>query len=426
MTPNFWTAMDAAAAIRRGDLSAVDLMTSCLAAIAEREEEVCAFAHFDPEQALAEARDRDLEGPRGPLHGVPIGVKDIIDAAGMPTECNSPIYHGYVPARDAACVGMVRAAGAVVIGKTVTPEFAHFTPGRTRNPHNLAHTPGGSSSGSGAGVAAGMFHLAFGTQTGGSVIRPAAFCGIWGFKPTFNTVSREGVKPLADSFDTVGWYGRSAADLALVHAVLTGANPPDLAELGKDSYRIGVCRTPMWHMADPAVREAIERAATALAGAGHRVEEATLPAHFEGLWEDHLDIMALEAGRGLVRERTHHWDLLSERMREAMERGFTVGPEKELAIRHRFDAARAHVDGMFDTFDVLLTPSAPGEAPEGIETTGNAVFNRLWTMLGTPCAAVPTGRGPKGLPVGVQLVGRRYADRSLLAAADRIAAALSG
>lgn len=426
MTPNFLTAAEAAAAIRRGEMTAVDLMTSCLEAIAAREEEVGAFAWFDPERALAEARDRDLQGATGPLHGVPFGVKDIIDAVGMPTECNSPIYRGYMPARDAACVAMVRAAGAVIIGKTVTTEFAHFTPGRTRNPHNPAHTPGGSSSGSGAGVAAGMFHLAFGTQTGGSVIRPAAFCGIWGFKPTFNLVSREGVKPLADSFDTVGWYGRSAADLALVLAVLTRREAPDPAAGTKPSYRVGLCRTPMWHMAEPATRAAVERAASALAGAGHAVEEVELPAGWEGLWEDHLDMMALEAGRGLIRERSHHWDLLSEKMREALERGFAVAPEKEIAIRHRFAAARQHVDGLFDTYDVLLTPSAPGEAPEGIATTGNAVFNRLWTMLGTPCVTIPAGMGPEGLPVGIQLVGRRNGDFGLLATAERTAALLPG
>ena len=422
MDPTRMTAVDTLAAIRRGDLTCESVMARCLEVAAEREPTLKAFAYLDPDRALAAARDLDAAGAPGPLAGLPFAPKDIIDTADQPTQYNSPIYAGFRPARDAACVALLRSAGAVIMGKAVTTEFAFSFAGPTTNPHDPGRTPGGSSSGSAAGVAAGLFHMAFGTQTGGSVIRPASFCGVHALKPTFDTVGRDGVKPLGDSLDTVGWYGRSVADLALLFDVLTGVAPGSVARPGlPDRLRIGVCMTPMAHLAEAEMANAVARAAATLADAGHEVSELVLPGEFAALYDDHKTIMAVEGARSLLREYVTAPELLSEPMRGLVEEGRAVDVERERAARDRAEAAKPMLDRILAGYDAVLTPSSPGEPPEGLESTGDAVFNRLWTLLHVPCLSLPAAWSGRGLPLGLQLVTRRWDDRRLLAVGERVA-----
>jgi Asp-tRNA(Asn)/Glu-tRNA(Gln) amidotransferase A subunit family amidase len=343
---------------------------------------------------------------------VPIAVKDIMDAAGLATEYGSPVYRGHVPTADASCVALARAAGAIVVGKTVTTEFANLTPGPTVNPHNPAHTPGGSSSGSAAAVADGHVPLAFGTQTAGSVIRPASFCGVAGFKPSFNRHAVAGVKPVAQSLDTIGWFATSVEDLALMRSALL-AEP--VMVLTERQPRIGLCRTHEWRHAAPDTVEAVEGAAAALAAAGASVREAALPALFGRLAEDQLTIMFYEAHRALAFERLAHGPALSAALRERLEAGGRTSIEAYEAAQARSAAGRLALDEVFGGVDVLLAPSAVGEAPLGLASTGDPLFNRIWTLLGVPCVNLPGFTGRQGLPVGVQLIGPIGADRALLA-----------
>jgi amidase len=412
---NELTAAEAARRIARGQLTSEALVAAYLARIAAREGEVHAWAHLDADRALAQARALDRESPRSPLHGIPFGIKDVIDTADMPTEYNSPIYRGHQPTWDAACVAQLRRAGCVVLGKTVTTEFANNHPSQTCNPHNLAHTPGGSSSGSAASVADHMVALALGTQTGGSTIRPAAYCGVVGYKPSFNTINRAGLKFVAESLDTIGILARSAEDAALGLHVLSGRAVPDLTERSTGTARVGMCRTPRWNDADAASHAAIERAASRLAAAGARVVDFELPAGSARLFDDQEKIMAFEAARALAWEYTNHCGKISDSLLARLDAGWQLP-------RAAYDAARvlarecrrALADQMRD-FDFLLTPSAPGEAPHGFTTTGSSVFNRVWTLFGVPCVTLPCESGPRGLPLGVQLVGSFDTDVELLA-----------
>ena len=404
------TAAHAARLIAEGKLTSEALVNACLCRIAEREPTVHAWAFLDAELALEQARQRDRETPRGPLHGVPIGVKDIINTADMPTEYGSPIYRGHRPARDADCVARVRSTGAVILGKTVTTEFAWVHPGPTRNPHNPDHTPGGSSSGSAAGVADGMMPLAFGTQTGGSVIRPSSFCGIVGFKPSYDRYGTAGVKPFAPSLDTVGLHARTVEDIALFDAALTGEDGKLEA---KRPARIALCRTPFWSSAEPASRKAVEDAAAAL-GVN---DEFELPERFTGLFDANLLLMRAEGADSFAAEYRDHRDQISPAALAGIEQGRAISREDLEAGRELQRACIAEFDRLIEGFDALLTPSAPGEAPAGLASTGNALFNRLWTTIHVPCVTLPSARGERGLPVGVQLVGRRGGDRDLLAVA---------
>jgi amidase len=415
--PRSLGAREAAREIAAGRLSAEALAAACLDRIAARESAVGAWEHLDREEALTEARRCDGEAPRGPLHGIPIAVKDLIDTCDMPTAYGSPIYRGHRPAADAACVALARAAGAVVLGKTVTTEFAAFTPGKTANPHNPAHTPGGSSSGSAAAAADGMVPLAFGTQTAGSVIRPASFCGVVGYKPSFGLISRAGVKPLADSLDTVGVLARSIEDAAFFAGVLS-ERPAlrDLAPPGR-SPRFGLYRTPMWAEAEPAAAAALDAARAALDRAGAAVEELAIAPEHAGLSKAQDKIMGFEMARSLAHERLRHSAELSPRLAQMLDAGLAVGAEEYDAARALAEAARAALGHFFGECDVVLTPAAPGEAPAGLGYTGNPIFNRMWTLLGTPCVTVPGHKGPGGLPVGVQLVGRIGDDPRLMACA---------
>lgn len=375
-----------------------------------------AFAHLDPERVLAQARELDRGAVRGPLHGLPLGVKDVIDTFDAPTEYGSPIYRGHRPAADAGCVAMARALGALVLGKTVSTEFATFPPGPTANPHNPAHTPGGSSSGSAAAVADRMLPLAYGTQTGGSVIRPAAFCGAVGYKPSFGTLPRNGVKLLADSLDTVGIFARSAEDAALLVAALTGRAGLPIGHT-VPAPRLAVCRTPQWPAAQPETMALFEELAGQLVRGGAYVGRLELPAPFAGLEAAQGTIWEYEMARNLADELRRHAERIREPLRGQLLAGWKIPAERYDAAKALARDCRRLLSDAFADYDALVVPAAPGEAPRGLAATGNPVFNRIWTLLHVPAVTIPWASGPNGLPLGVQVVGRVGDDARALACA---------
>jgi Asp-tRNA(Asn)/Glu-tRNA(Gln) amidotransferase A subunit family amidase len=420
------TAIDAAREIAERRLAAAELVAACCDRIEARESVVGAWQYLDRGRAMATARQRDVEPPRGPLHGVPVAVKDLFDTADMPTAYGSPIYEGHRPAADAACVALARAAGAIILGKTVTTEFATFTPGKTANPKNPAHTPGGSSSGSAAAVADGMVPLAFGTQTAGSVLRPAAYCGVVGYKPSFGLLSRAGIKPLAETLDTVGLFARTVADAAFFAGVLT--ERPGLRHLAPPPRppRFGLYRTPMWDEAEAATAMALDRARAALEGAGGAVVELAVAPGHRGLNAAQDRIMRYEMVRALAHERIAHGAALSPRLAQMLDAGLAVTAEDYDAALAEAEAARQGLGQFFSAADAVLVPAAPGEAPLGLGHTGDPVFNRMWTLLGVPCVTLPARWSGSGLPTGVQLVGRFRDDVRLMAAAMFLERALAG
>jgi Asp-tRNA(Asn)/Glu-tRNA(Gln) amidotransferase A subunit family amidase len=415
VNPSQLGAAEAARLIATRELTSESLVASCLERIGSRDADVKAWTCCDPEYALRQARALDgAARPLGPLHGVPLGIKDVLDTADLPTEYGSPIYREFSPRWDAACVALARAAGAVLLGKCSTAEFANNHPAPTRNPHNLAHTPGGSSSGSAAAVADAMVPLAFGTQTGGSIIRPAAYCGVVGYKPTFNLINRAGLKFVAESLDTIGLFGRNVEDVALLAGAVSGFELPSFAEPPSARPRIGLHRTPRWDQADASTRSALESAARVLGNAGAKVRDFDLPQDFGELYEEHTVIMGFEEAQAFAYEYSRHAPLLSDTLRQRIEEGMrTPRVEYESAMRH----ARACRDRLVRTFagiDFVLTLSAPGEAPRGLTSTGSSLFNRTWTLLGVPCLNVPYGTGPNRLPLGVQVIGKAGSDAALL------------
>lgn len=415
--PSRLTATVALQRLQRRELSAQALLQACLDHIAARDGELHAFAFLDAEGAMAQARALDAGAVRGPLHGLPLGVKDIFDTFDLPTECGTPLYAGRWPRSDAAAVALCRAAGAVVVGKTVTTELANMTAGPTRNPHRPSHTPGGSSSGSAAAVAGFMVPLALGTQTAGSIIRPAACCGIVGYKPSFGRVPRAGVKMNADSLDTVGGFARTVADVALLGAVLT--SDARLAEgSAPDTLRIGLVRGPDWPQAEPDVGAAWDLAIRTLAPAAQRCEDAPLPGDFADVAAVQAAIQSHETAGSLADEHRRHRDRLSAPLLALLDAGRAIDAITLAAHRARATRWRAEVDALFDHFDVLLAPSAVDEAPEGLQHTGDPIFCRPWSLLGLPCVHLPFTQGASGLPVGLQLVGRHGDDHHLLAAAQ--------
>ena len=434
--PNELTATEALDTIASGALSAEDLTRACLARIADREPVVHAFAWIEPERALAEARVRDRVAVelRGPLHGLPFGVKDIIDTHDMPTACGSPIYAGHRPPNDASCVALAREAGATMLGKTVTTEFALRHPGATANPRNLLHTPGGSSSGSAAAVADFMVPVAFGTQTGGSIIRPASYCGVVGYKPSFNTINPTGVKPLATSFDTVGVMARSVADCEMVVGVLSGAawrregvravNRRAVTTSNIKSARFGLCRTHAWPDAEPATVRAVESCADALIRAGAVVDDVALPDDFAGFLDAQADVLRFDAARVFAFERTNHWELLSTTARKELEYGASLSRDRYVEAQALIAHCRMLFAEAVSAYDCFLSASAAGEAPLGLHDTGEAMFNRLTSGLHVPCITLPGYKGPGGLPVGVQLIGAMGNDEVLLAIAARVESVL--
>jgi Asp-tRNA(Asn)/Glu-tRNA(Gln) amidotransferase A subunit family amidase len=421
------TAAEAAAEIAQGAISAEEYTAACLQRIAEVDGEVRAFIHIDPEHALAQARALDrtkANGERiGPLHGIPVGIKDIFDTADYPTECGSPILAGRRPQTDAAAVRRLREAGAVIIGKTVTTEFAYFHPGKTRNPRDLQRTPGGSSSGSAAAVAAGMVPLAIGSQTNGSMIRPAAFCGVFGVKPSHGLISRAGALTLSHKLDHVGAFARSLDDLALILDVLAGEDPadPDSRPYAAPGFRasaaeeppippsFALVRTPMWDKADADARSALEDLAKELGA-----REVDLPDYYRDAWSALRAIMATDMAHNLG-DFVDKGGEVSKQFRDLIAEGRKVTATEYLAARR--DAQR-YAEGMATIFeqysDAILTLSARGVAPQGIEATGDPVFCTFWTLTGLPSLNLPLLANADGLPIGVQLVGAAGRDERLL------------
>ncbi len=419
---------EAAAEIREGRISSVELATACLDRIAEVDGDVQAWTFLDRDHALKQAKNLDEHRahgrPLGPLHGVPVAIKDIFDTGDMPTEFGSPLWAGRTPRNDAAAVARLRAAGAVIMGKTVTTEFAYYHPGKTRNPHDKTRTPGGSSSGSAAAVAALMVPGAIGSQTNGSVIRPAAYCGVVGFKPTHGLIPRTGALLLSRALDHVGTFARTVKDAALLAEVMAGfdAEDPDTRPIARQPLasvavsepplppRFAYVRTPLWDLAEPVTREAFAELADAL---GEAAAEVDIGQSFGRAIDFHRTVMEVDMAHNLHRDFETGRDQFSEPLRKLVERARTVKAVEYTAALAGSATLNAALESVFDEYDAILTSAAPGEAPRG-EATGNPVFCTTWTYLGTPAITLPLLRSEAGLPLGVQLVGRRGNDARLL------------
>jgi Asp-tRNA(Asn)/Glu-tRNA(Gln) amidotransferase A subunit family amidase len=435
------SASEAARLIHDGIISSEQLIDACLERIREVDDRVQAWAFLDADYARTQARaadERRLSGqPIGALHGVPIAIKDIFDTADMPTEYGSPIYAGRTPSRDATVVSRLRAAGAVILGKTVTTEFAYFSPGKTRNPQNFEHTPGGSSSGSAAAVGAEMVPLAIGSQTNGSTIRPAAYCGVVGFKPTHGLISRHRVFALSRALDHVGLFARSIDDIALLAEQLVGHDESDpdtkpqaripfsaiVAEEPPLQPMFAFIKTPMWERADEDTREGFGEIVEQL---GTQVEEVDLFPSAEKAWQWHQTIMSAEMATNLEREWEKSADRLSEQLRSFIERGREVrAVDYQRALRQIRPMHESFVELFEQRYDAILTPSAPSAAPKGLAATGDPSFCTLWTLCGMPCVTLPLLESSDRMPIGVQLVGARNGDAKLLRTARWLAAKIA-
>jgi len=404
-------------ATNSGRISCHERAEASLARISRLEPDIGAWAHLDPEQVLDQADRLDESSAHGPLHGVTVGVKDIIDTHDMPTEFGSEIHRGNRPARDAACVALTRRSGGIIVGKSVTTEFANVTPGKTRNPFDPKRSPGGSSSGSAAAVASGMVDIAIGTQTTGSTTRPASFCGVVGYRPTFGDLSTSGVMQVSASVDTLGILGRCVEDIAVFRDVLMGVDPIPLPFV--DSPRVGFARTNRWLDIHPTTRSLLENLADEMVSASATVEEGLWPSRLDDLDEAHRWITGFEMTRNLSWEIDNHWDALSEGLREGRLRDGT-GCSEDLYFEMRARAADARLElaGLFADSDVILAPAATGEATSFDDPVPHPWIYRPWTLLHLPVITLPILRGPNGLPVGVQLIGRHGEDRFLLAVAN--------
>jgi len=413
-SPESMTALSAVTAIEHGALTCEALARACLARIAAREPIVRAWRELDPQRLLARARELD-RGPRiGLLHGLPVAIKDIIATADFPTRYGSSIYADHRPPADAACVSLIQGQGAVIPGKTVTTEFAYFQPGPTTNPVNSRHTPGGSSSGSAAAVADFMVPLALGTQTAGSVIRPAAFCGIVGYKPTYGRLNLTGTKPFAPSLDTLGCFARDVDDVELLRSALSGDEYRPLPS-PSTRLRIGVCRSPKWDVPGLNVERTLR---DFLAVVRNDVDLRDFDASCIDVATDaQAIVMAFEGAQSLHYEYRVHRDAVSARLAELIETGRRIRWADYIAALDAARGARRSLRAAFESHDVLLSPSAPGEAPKGLEATGDPIFNRGVTMLGLPAVTLPASHGEQQMPLGVQLIGGWDRDRELLAIA---------
>lgn len=437
--PSTLTVCEAARRIAEGALTSAELVAACFERIAAEEERIQAWAFLDRDKAMAEAEERDRRRrrgqPLGPLHGVPIGVKDIIDVKGMPTGNGTPVDAGSRPFCDATVIRRLRAAGAVILGKTVTTELAYYHPGKTRNPHDPGRTPGGSSSGSAAAVAAGMVPLALGSQTNGSVIRPASFCGVVGYKPSFGAVPRTGVLKLAPSLDQVGVFARTLEDAALAELLMgpdgqdtdvrESPGPLTATALAEPPVTpaLAVIKTPFWERADEATRAAFGELGEALGEQGDEVELPEVFARGAGWLRG---VMAAEMARNLGHYVDRAPQEVSETFRELVAEGRGMRAPDYLAARDMRRVLHDALGPVFDRFDAIVTPAAPGEAPEGLENTGDAIFCSLWTFCGLPAISLPLMTGPTGMPLGVQLVGRYGQDARLLRTARWLVRTLSG
>ena len=417
------SALELARRIEAGALSPRAVVELCAEAVATHESEIGAFAALELDAARRRVEQQQLA--LLPLRGLPVGIKDIFDTADLPTAYGSAIYAGHRPKADAAMVMLIRRAGGLVLGKTVTTEFASLEPAGTRNPRNPAHTPGGSSSGSAAAVAAGMVPLALGSQTGGSVIRPAAFCGVAGFKPSYRLLPTVGMKCFSWSLDTVGLFGASVPDVAFAAATMSGRDlrvdgrPPQAAPV------VALVRTPFWQDASAAMQKAVERAARAAERSGARVKDMELPPIFADAVRAHRIVQGYEAIRALAFEYDLHRHRMGPVLRAQLDDAATIDADTyDNARRITRRARRALIDLLPDG-EVMLTPSAPGAAPKGLGSTGEPTFNRLWTLLGTPCVNVPGLSDADGLPLGVQVVARFGRDRFALSAAAWLESAVA-
>jgi len=423
---------EAARAIHKGDLSSEALTRALLERIHAYEDRVQAFQWIDSSRALdlaCRADERRRSGaPIGPLHGIGIGIKDIVETRYIPTTMGSAIFEGFVPERSATVVRRLEAADAFVMGKTVTSEFAFFTPGKTRNPWNPAHTPGGSSSGSAAAVAMGFVPAAIGTQTNGSVIRPAAFCGVVGYKPTAGLIPLDGIHPFSPSLDQVGVFARSVPDAAFLAAVLEKRDPYP-ASGSKNSVicgdvapmacppRLAAVRSPVWHLADQNTRDHFLALVERLRAAGATVEERELPRTFERAHAVHRTIMYAEGAKGFAELQRHHRRRISPRLNGLIDEGLGIGQSvlaRDLAQR---DQLSGDMDTFLSEFDVAITPPATGQAPADLTQTGDPAFCTIWSLCGVPAVTIPAGQSPQGLPLGLQLIGPRFADERLLSIA---------
>lgn len=427
---NTWTASQMADAINQGDVSAEEVTQSCIERISEREDIVKAWAFWDPDLALKQARacdeHRAAGNPLDLLHGVPVGLKDIIDTADMPTESGSDHLKGRRPSRDATSTALLRAAGAIILGKTVTTEFAMTGQRGTHNPHDTARTPGGSSSGSGAGVADFMVPLALGSQTGGSMLRPASFCGVHGYKPTYGSISRHGVFILARALDHLGIYARSLKDVAMAGDVLMVRDPRDfdmrahpnagllkaLAGTDDSPLRLAFIKGPPWAFAEPYMDQLFGAYVDGLSD----IPEVTLAGIFDDALDAQATIMNANVWMNLREYVDNHEDQLQVETVRRIVAGRDILAADYIAARELTDSLIAALDGLFEHYDALITAAAPGEAPVGLESTGNAAFQRIWTLTGLPTMSLPLLKGPNGMPIGVQVIGKRGRDADLMRA----------
>lgn len=404
---------DVQAQLAAGRCTSTELVSACLARIAAREQDVGAWAWVDAERALCQARIYDGVRPTSqqPLAGIPVGVKDVIDTAAMPTSYGSAIYAWHRPVWNAYCVAAIEKAGGIILGKTATAEFAHSAPPATRNPHGLDRTPGGSSSGSAACVADFMVPASLSTQTGGSTIRPAAFCGIIGYKPSFGAINRTGLKTMAESLDTIGIMARNVSDIQLLASVLMPL-PPCMPE--RASPRIGFFRTPYWDEVDFDCQDALLARMQRLARHGARVTAVPDLDALRPLYQDQRDVMNYEAARSLLFEREHHARQLSDALRGALQSGEEFSSQCYAAALRRARMGGMAFARLMEDYDVLITPSAHGVAPVGIAQSGTSLFNRSWSLLGVPTLNLPNGVDARALPLGLQVVGRLGGDTELL------------
>ena len=423
---NTWSITDAAKAIAAGDLTSEALVASCLARIKERENDVGAWIYLDPDRALAEARERDAMTPQSPLHGIPFGIKDIIDTVDMPTGYGSPIYKDAQPHWDATCVALLREAGCVALGKTVTTEFATRHAGKTCNPLDLARTPGGSSSGSAAAVADFMVPVAYGTQTTGSVIRPGAYCGIVAAKPTFGLINRAGVKELCESMDTVGYYTRTVEDAALFLQVLADYPATDFSGVEAMKPKIAICRTTVWDKAKPETVALFETITERFNGAGAEVRELVLPSDFDDIASAQAVLNDYESLRAMAYERINFPDLLSEEMMSKIERSFTHSRDKHSWAVDLVQHCKALLPSLLADDEVIVAPAAQGIAEVGHIYTGDPVFSQVWNAIHVPSVSVPAGTGPDGMPLGVQIIARCRQDDRAFVHAEWVRQALTG
>ncbi len=405
--------------INRAEISPNELLADCFARIHLRHREVLAFTYFDEDLSIYQLSQLKESRPAKPLNGIPVGIKDIMDTSDFPTTKGSSIYTDYYPQRDAACVTMCRNAGGVIPGKTETTEFAYFSPGRTRNPHNLSHTPGGSSMGSAAAVADFMLPLALGSQTAASVIRPAAYCGVVGYKASRGMFSLEGVCGLAQSLDSLGFFVRETDDLLLLRNAFFGVTDHD--EESSSNLRVGLVKTAHWNEAEPCQREIVESVADRLSRSDCEVEEIQIGPSDGALTIAQATVMAYEASRSLDYEYTMFEELLSLEIKDLIETGQRTSFDDYRNARGLAEVWHRKLGTVFEDFDILLTPSAPGEAPFGLDATGDPIFSRMWTLLQVPSINIPAGIGPNNLPLGIQLIGAYNKDDLLISHAQKVA-----